>query len=57
MYVAMVLGSFAQGDSAKGPILGTEPLDNSVALRFILSPGGYAEAPLYGNVDYNKDRP
>ena len=57
MYVAMVRGSFSKGDSATGPVLGTEPLDNPVALRYILPPGGYAEAPLYGNVDYNKDRP
>ena len=57
VYVAMVLGAFTVGDSVKGPTLGTEPLDNPVALRYILPPGGYAEAPLYGNVDYNKDRP
>ena len=57
VYVAMVLGSFTAGDLLKGPTLGTEPLDNPVALRYILPPGGYAEAPLYGNVDYNKDRP
>ena len=57
VFVAMVLGSFSKGDSTSGPVLGTEPLDNPVALRYILPPGGYAEAPLYGNVDYNKDRP
>lgn len=57
VYVAMVFGSFSTGDAVTGPVLGTEPLDNPLALRFILPPNGYEEAPLYGNVHYNKDRP
>jgi hypothetical protein len=49
VYMAMVLGSFAQGDSQTGSALGTDPLPDPLALRYILPPAGYVEAPLYGN--------
>ena len=47
--MAMVLGSFAQGDSQTGSALGTDPLPDPLALRYILPPAGYVEAPLSGN--------
>jgi hypothetical protein len=57
VYVAMVLGSFSTGTSVSGPALGTEPLDNPVALRYILPANGYSEAPLQGTVSRDGGRP
>jgi len=57
VYVAMTLGSFTSGTSAGGPVLGTEPLDNPVALRYILPANGYSEAPLQGTVSHDGGRP
>ena len=57
VYVAMTLGSFTPGTYATGPVLGTEPLDNPVALRYILPANGYSEAPLQGTVSRNGGRP
>ena len=57
VFVAMVLGSFTPGTYEDGPVLGTEPLDNPVALRYILPANGYSEAPLQGTVSRNNGRP
>ena len=57
VYMSMVLGSFTQGTDSSGPLLGTEPLSDPVALRYVLPPDGYAEAPLYGTVTRNGGRP
>ena len=57
MYIAMTFGTFEPGTVSSGPILGTEPLDNPVALRYILPPNVYAEAPLHGTVTRGGGRP
>lgn len=57
VYIAMTFGTFEPGTVSSGPILGTEPLDNPVALRYILPPNGYAEAPLHGTVTRGGGRP
>ena len=57
VYVAMTLGSFTPGTASTGPNLGTEPLDNPVALRYILPANGYAEAPLQGACSRDTGRP
>jgi hypothetical protein len=57
VYVAMTFGSFTPGTYSSGPILGIEPLDNPVALRYVLPPNGYAEAPLHGTVTRGGGRP
>ena len=57
VYVAMTLGSFTPGTASTGPNLGTEPLDNPLALRYILPANGYAEAPLQGACSRDTGRP